>query len=183
MGADSKEALVRILMFMVAGFISILVHELGHALTARHFGHRVHILLHGFGGLAFFQGGGHTRSRSFLITAAGPAIQVVLGLAVFAYYEKFPGMSSQAREFLWILYRISFIWALLNLLPIIPLDGGRLLEALLGPRKIRITLTISLVTAVAAFIYCIAEGWIFSAILTATFAFQSFKELRQPSWR
>lgn len=183
MGADSKDALVRILMFIAAGFISILIHELGHALTARHFGHRVNILLHGFGGLAFYQGGGHTRMRSILITAAGPAIQIALGLVVLAIYRQADGMSLPLRQFLFILWLISIVWALLNLLPILPLDGGRLVESLLGPGRIRITLTISVVTAALVCIYCVTTGRIFGAILTGMFAYQSFKALQQPSWR
>ena len=182
-GADTRSAFLRILMFMVAGFLSILVHELGHALAARHYGHRVHILLHGLGGLAFYQGGSHTRQRTFLITAAGPAIQIALGLAVLAYYRQFEGMSPPTREFLWILYRISFIWAFLNLLPILPLDGGRLLESLLGPGKMRITLTVSTVVAAAVCLYCLSSQRYFGAMLTGMFAYQSFKALREPAWR
>ena len=182
-GADSKSALLQILMFLAAGFISILVHELGHALTARHFGHRVRILLHGFGGLAFYQGGGHTRKRTFLITAAGPAIQIVLGLLALALFNQFGGMSRPTREFLWILYWISFVWALLNLLPILPLDGGRLLESILGPGRIRLTLTISMATAVLVCLLCLSSGRIFGAMLTGIFAYESYKGLRQLSYR
>ena len=43
--ANTKEALIAVLFFLLAGFISILVHELGHALTARFFRHRVEIVL------------------------------------------------------------------------------------------------------------------------------------------
>jgi stage IV sporulation protein FB len=182
-GADSKAALLQILMFIVAGFISILVHELGHALTARHFGHRVNILLHGFGGLAFYQGGGQTRQRTFLITAAGPAIQIALGLVVLAFYNQFDGISTPSRQFLWILYWISFVWAILNLLPILPLDGGRLLESILGPGRIRLTLTISLTVAALVCLFCLSSGRIFGAMLTGMFAYESYKGLKQLSYR
>ena len=77
--ADSPEEIFKIVLFVLAGFISILIHELGHALTARSFGASVQITLQAFGGYAAYVGGQTDRLRSFLITAAGPGIQILLG--------------------------------------------------------------------------------------------------------
>ncbi|QTN32575.1 M50 family metallopeptidase [Akkermansiaceae bacterium] len=183
MGADSKEALVLVLIFMVAGFISILVHELGHALMARHFGNRVHILLYGMGGLAFREGGRNSRKRDFMIAAAGPAIQIALGLAVILAFRASGNTNPYLSAFVAIFFWISVIWALLNLLPILPLDGGRLLESVLGPRRMRTTLTVSAATAAGAAVFALLGGYYVGAIFAGYLAYQSYKQLQQPSWR
>lgn len=184
MGLNSKEALMRVLIFVVAGFISVLVHELGHALTAKHFRHRVYIVLQAFGGYAAYQGGSHSRKNTLLITAAGPAIQIALGFVALAFANQFDAMSTQALYFLRVLYAISFIWAILNLLPILPMDGGRLLETALGPRRIKTTLTISMVTAISiGLLAWTTTGSILLPIFMGLFAYQSYQRLQQNSWR
>lgn len=184
MGLNSKEALMQVLIFVVAGFISVLVHELGHALTARHFRHRVYIVLQAFGGYAAYQGGSHSRKNTLLITAAGPAIQIALGFVALAFANQFDAMSPQALYFLRVLYGISFIWAILNLLPILPMDGGRLLETALGPRRIKTTLMISIVTAIGIGLLAWSiTGSILLPIFMGMFAYQSYQRLQQNSWR
>ncbi len=69
--ADSTQDIIFLLLFLVAGFISILVHELGHTLTAKHFAQRVEIVLQAFGGYAAYSGTRLSRKQSFMITAAG----------------------------------------------------------------------------------------------------------------
>jgi Zn-dependent protease len=139
-------AMFGIVLFILAGFVSILIHELGHALTARKFGAHCEIVLQAFGGYAAYTGARMTRTQSFLITAAGPAIQIVLGLTVRAILPFVMSLQPGARYFLSVLAEISIFWALFNLLPIIPLDGGRLLDSILGPERRRITLWVTIVT-------------------------------------
>jgi stage IV sporulation protein FB len=81
-GANTPQDILRIGLFVIAGFISLLVHELGHALTARKFGATVEIVLQAFGGYAAYSGVYLNRPQQFAITAAGPAIQLLLALAV-----------------------------------------------------------------------------------------------------
>lgn len=186
-GGDSKEALLSIVVFTIAGFISILVHELGHALTAKHFGKKVEIVLQAFGGYAAYSGGAPlSRRRTFMVTAAGPALQIVLGLAAIAFKMSVQITNPALNGFLNDLILISIFWALLNLLPILPLDGGRLLQTVLGPRHLRTTLIISLVVGALVAIgslLAFGRGGIFMAIFCGMFAYQSFKALQQPSWR
>ena len=177
---DSKEAFFLLLLFIIAGFISILVHELGHALTAKAFGKRVEIVLQAFGGYAAYSGGAPLgRLRTFLVTAAGPALQIVLGVVVYLFAKSFPGMSFEATYFVKVLYAISFIWALLNLLPVLPLDGGRLLQTILGPSRIKITLLISMAIAVGVgALYFMNTGDILLPIFMGMFAYQAFQALK-----
>ncbi len=178
--ADSTAAIFQIVLFVLAGFISILIHELGHALAARSFGATSAITLQAFGGYAAYSGARMSRLQSFLITAAGPAIQIVLGLAVYLLLRSLPDLSNHGFYFLKILTIISFVWAILNLLPVLPLDGGQMLNAVLGPARIKITLTISIVVAIIAGLAIFAKtGSILFPIFLGMFAWQAFQGLQQ----
>lgn len=146
--ASSPEELSGLLAWMSAVFLSILIHELGHALTMRNYGdRRVHITLFAFGGLA--QGSQwHTRKQDIMVSAAGPALQILAGLAVGWSVTLWHPSSIWLLQFFDSFTIVSIFWALLNLLPIVPLDGGRLCMALLGPQKQRQALSISLVCAI-----------------------------------
>jgi stage IV sporulation protein FB len=181
LGVDSKDTFFKLLLFLIAGFISILVHELGHALTAKSYGKRVEIVLQAFGGYAAYGGGAPlSRLKTFFITAAGPAIQIALGFAVFGISKSAPELSPQAFYFLETLYWISFVWAILNLLPVLPMDGGRIMETILGPKLLHVTLIISIVVAVAvALLGLLYTGSILLPVFMGMMAFECFKALRQ----
>ena len=183
--ASDAVALFGIVLFVLAGFISILVHELGHALTARRFGAYSEITLHAFGGLAAYSGVRLTRLQSFLVTAAGPAIQLLLGLAVWYMIPPLsPRLSDQAYFFLRDLMVISIYWAVLNLLPVYPLDGGQMLHAALGPQRIRTTLWVTIIVAVAVGLYMLERkyGFVFPLLL-GIFAWQAYQKLQETRWR
>lgn len=159
LGADSPEAMRHLLAWMVAVFLSILIHELGHALTMRNFGdRRVGIILYAFGGLA--QGAGlRTRREDFLVSAAGPALQILAGLAVGWTTVLWPPSSPLLGSLLDAFTAVSILWALLNLLPIIPLDGGRLSMAVLGAGGQRRALAISLACCVGIALLALDESF------------------------
>lgn len=184
LSADSPEAIFRILLFLLAGFISILVHEFGHALTARKFGARSEIVLQAFGGYAAYSGVRMTRPQSFMITAAGPAVQIGLGIAVLMVIPGLPELNQNALYFLVVLYWISLVWALLNLLPVLPLDGGQMLNAVLGPDRIKTTLWISLIVAATAglLLYLLFKS-LLAPIFMGMFAWQAWQALRENRWR
>lgn len=146
--ATTPERFRGLLAWVVAVFLSILIHELGHALTMRNYGdRRVGIILFAFGGLA--QGSQHrTRNQDLMVSAAGPGLQILVGLAVGWSISLWRPSSLWLHQMLDGFTVISIFWALLNLVPVLPLDGGRLCQTLLGPRNQRQTLTISLISAV-----------------------------------
>lgn len=183
--ADSPDAVMKIALFVIAGFISILIHELGHALTARRFGAFSEITLHAFGGFAAYSGVRMTRLQNFLVTAAGPALQIVLGLAVrFALAQGLPFIQPNGIYFLVVLAWISIAWALLNLLPVVPLDGGRMLDAILGPQRIKITLWVTIIVAVGVGILMLTQrGSFIFPIFMGMFAWQAFQALKDHHWR
>ena len=179
-GADTAAAILDIGLFVIAGFISILVHELGHALTARSFGASSAITLQAFGGYATYSGVRLNRWQSFLVTAAGPGIQITLGAVVFLLAQQLPNLSPQGASFLQTLVFISFFWAILNLLPVVPLDGGQMLNAILGPDRIKVTLWISIVVAIVTglAVFKFTGSFIFPIFL-GMFAWQAFQALKE----
>lgn len=177
--ADSAQEILNVGLFVIAGFISILVHELGHALTARSYGASVRISLQAFGGYAAYAGLEANRLRSFLITAAGPAIQIALGVLVSFVTRKME-LNDNMDYFVSMLIWISYAWAILNLLPVLPLDGGQMLNAALGPKRIKVTLWVSiLVASFSAIAMFSGTREMMFPIFLGMFAWQSFQALKQ----
>jgi Zn-dependent protease len=184
LNASSPAAILGICLFLIAGFISILVHELGHALMAMKFGARSEIVLQAFGGYAAYSGARLSRPQSFVITAAGPAVQILLGILVLLLLRQLPEIAPYGRLFLSDLMSISIVWALLNLLPVLPLDGGRMLDAILGPERMQITLwTTIIVASVIAIAALKFTGSILMPVFMGMFAWQAWQALRENRWR
>ncbi len=177
----ADQLLMLIAVFMLAGFVSILIHELGHALTGRKFGSNPEIILHAFGGVAIFPGGRFNRVESFYVTLAGPFIQFTIGLAAYVAYERFgTHPNAMVHALIRSFYIVSMFWAVLNLIPVIPLDGGQLMAAVLGPQRMRLTLMISIgVAIVAAVLLYLRLGSPFMPIYLASFAWQNYEMLKQ----
>ena len=117
------------LAWMVVIFVSILVHELGHALVAKSFGQNPSIRLVAFGGLTIPGPKKIKKWQEFLVILCGP----LFGFALFliAWWVKSlqlftePGfMPYMISIFVWV----NLFWTLVNLIPIIPLDGGQLMR-------------------------------------------------------
>jgi membrane-associated protease RseP (regulator of RpoE activity) len=146
------EQLGPILIWVGCVFVSILVHEYGHALTARLFRCRPSIVLYGMGGLCTYEIERQLPWQRLAVLVAGP------GAGLFFYACIRIGVialgtpeSSVAREILWDLFQINFFWSLVNLLPIWPLDGGQITGVVLTKlnrfKGLNWTHVISLITA------------------------------------
>jgi Zn-dependent protease len=113
-------------------FVSILLHEFGHVLMGWLFGSKGHIVLYSFGGLAIGSNNLSRRWQRILVLLAGPGIQllffaVLLAVWIFLPLVAGPGLwGPYGREVFWDLFQINLFWALLNLLPVFPLDGGQI---------------------------------------------------------
>lgn len=172
-------AMLGIGLFMIAGAFSLLVHELGHALTIRHFGAPTRIVLHAFGGYALHPAGIFGRKRQFLVSAAGPGLQLLLGAIAFAILLFVPLPTLHVKLLVANLFGISVFWAILNLIPVIPLDGGQMMSAILGNQRRSIALWISLVLAVAVgLLMFLRTGSYIFPIFLGMFAYQNFQELK-----
>jgi len=126
---------------VLAIFVSILIHEMGHVVMGRIFGSRSHIVLHAFGGLAISNDRPRDHWKRILISLAGPGAQFLL-LAIIVTGVVVWHQSTQQSEplqnylllgpaktgtvaFVQTLIYINFFWPVLNLLPVWPLDGGQ----------------------------------------------------------
>ena len=153
-------------------FVSILVHELGHALTARHYGSEVAIELNGIGGLTSWTvpEEGVTPGRRALIAAAGSATGLLFGALVWVVAAPLGPFTGIAGFTLDNLVRVNVFWGLLNWLPIRPLDGGHLFTSLLervAPKRGEtIADVVFFVTAAVGVTLAIYYQLIFVAILT-----------------
>ena len=183
-GFNSRGDILNVLLFMVAGFFSILVHEFGHALTGRKFGAiGTQVVMHGMGGVAIFPQARFTRKQNFLVTAAGPGIQILLGLIAIGILTQLP-KPHPAREFFSVIAYISIFWAVLNCIPVFPLDGRQMMSAILGPQREILTHQISIGAAVVFGILGLKLGFMFLPIFMGFMAYQSwqFIQSRKQRW-
>jgi Zn-dependent protease/CBS domain-containing protein len=116
--------------FIVVLGVSVLVHELAHSVVALGFGLPVRrILLYPLGGISEIDKEPQTPAREFLVSAAGPALSLVLGGIGWALLQVVNhGISGSLVRFL--MYA-NLIVGVFNLLPGLPLDGGRMLRAVI----------------------------------------------------
>jgi Zn-dependent protease len=150
-------------------FTCIVLHELGHSLTARRYGIGVsRILLLPIGGMAEFDSIPREPRRELLISLAGPAVNFAIVLLLLPFLPWPKDWGADTIEFTAgglgdLLLRINLIMGSFNLLPVFPMDGGRIFRALLATRLpyLRATFwaaTIGKVLAVAAAV-CFATVW------------------------
>ncbi|HEY1557470.1 MAG TPA: site-2 protease family protein [Kofleriaceae bacterium] len=123
-GAGARGSFL-VLLLVVCVFATIVVHELGHALVARHFGIRTRdIMLLPIGGIASLERMPSRPAHELAVTLVGPAINFVLA-GILALV---PG--TFASRLAWI----NLALAAFNLIPAFPMDGGRALRAVLAMR-------------------------------------------------
>lgn len=155
---------------VVIVFVSVLVHELGHALTARRFGAEVAITLTTFGGYTeWSHRGTMSPGRRALVAAAGSALGIVLGLAVYgALFATRPWGGRGAAVASMVVW-VNIGWGVLNWLPIRPLDGGHLVLALLDLLRVRradrVASVVFLVTGLGAVAAALYFELTFAAVL------------------
>ncbi len=117
-------------------FVSVLFHELGHALCGRAFGSSAAIELHGMGGVTYFvrrhpDAPPVSWFGDLLISLAGPFFGLLLGGAVWLLAARAPGLATRAPWLVGQLLWVNIGWSFVNLVPVLPYDGGLALAAVL----------------------------------------------------
>jgi len=168
-------------IWMAIILVSVIVHEMGHALTAIFFGQEASIELVGFGGVTNRIGGKTKLWQEFIIVLNGPLAGLTLGGVAWWLLQRMnPEQTHSLLGYAAIVtFWVNVMWTILNLLPVQPLDGGKLLsivlESIFGLRGTKIALFISLLAS-AAF-------GIFFFSIQAYFAGAIFLLLCYESWR
>lgn len=204
---------VTVLIFVIIFFLSILVHELGHTIAFRIFGIPSRVVLYWMGGLAipestWGQRSSLTHNQQIIVSAAGPLAGFVLaallagiimalgGALEFAWQGIFPvfrpDLSSTAlagNDAMFLFFAIglfvNIFWGLLNLAPVLPLDGGQISNQIFQQidRRdgIRKALMLSVVTAGMIAILGFANGDQFMGIFFAIMGITNYMALQQMS--
>ena len=205
------------LIWMAAVFVSILVHEMGHALVIRYYGWSPSVILYSFGGLATYNPGfrpvnssysrnGNTTLGQIAISFAGPAAGFLLALIVAAsviaagykldldlvirteappepdlppgtLVRLYTPLAFLANALLWI----NIYWGILNLVPVYPLDGGKISReiclAVNSREGLKASMIISLIASGCVALYAFKMGQPFLAIMFAMFGFSTYQQL------
>ncbi len=161
-------------LFVLGLFVCVTLHELGHALAARYYGiHTRDITLYPIGGVARLDRMPQKPAHELVVALAGPAVNVIIMLALWPLIADFDMPEEDGarvflideNNFLPMLGIVNVWLAAFNLIPAFPMDGGRVLRALLSLRMDRVR-----ATEVAAFVgQAIAVLFVFAGFYTNPF--------------
>ncbi len=205
MRIGTSTSVLEIATFAMIALISILVHELGHALVGRRLGGgRAHIVLWGMGGLAYNHGGRFDRNGRMWMILAGPGAGFLLGIIVILLLAVLTNMSSAFSFAGWALFGsgkftlelvdlfqdqslrlyifqqflyINFMWSLINLLPVHPLDGGQFADLFIKNRNHTHWLGVACGSLAAVFFVLNGQGY--AALLFGMLAYQNYAAIQK----
>jgi Zn-dependent protease len=173
---------VLLVEWLLVVFVSILLHELGHALAVKAFGREPKITLYSMGGLTSWRGE-LSAARHVIISLAGPFAGFLFGGLVYLARPLFEAAQPHAlahtafRDLLWV----NVGWGLFNLLPILPLDGGQALLSVergaLRRKTQWVTPTVSLLLAAAVTAWAFSIKYLWVAFLGCWFAYSNGQTL------
>lgn len=167
--------------------LSILAHELGHAVVSRLYGWQPHITMMWFGGQTH-PGAPRpmTWRQDLAVTAAGPAMSAVLAVLGFVALRLGAGRHPVSGFLFEMLLEANFLWTLFNLVPVMPLDGGKIVNTLsmrlFGPRGFLLAQAVALLASAAIVYLAIRTGQPILGLFFAVFGFRALSMLAA-GWR
>jgi Zn-dependent protease len=182
MGGD--QWLTWLALWVALVFVGVLAHELGHAFAGRVFGLVPSIELYAFGGLTWWREGRPLDPwRSIAVSLAGPLVGIVAGGLGWWFLSTTDLPAPSVERFaLWSFVWINLGWGVLNLVPMLPLDGGNIMASFFelftrrNGRRFARYLSIALAVGLAAWALAF-EQWFFVALL-AFLAWNNVRDLR-----
>jgi len=191
-----------VLLFVLAGMICLIFHEMGHALMGQKLmGGNPYIIIGGLGGVTVHPAMRATRWRYFFMVLAGPVAGLLPALiALLLMYGAHAGMQSEylimlllpfgegalvaesigMNPMLYVFYQniigIGITWTILNLLPIFPLDGNKLLGAIFNNNYT--SAKIGIVVGALFFLYCLSTGHIYMIMLSGYLLYLNYKNMQ-----
>ncbi|MFT4552263.1 MAG: stage IV sporulation protein FB [Chlamydiales bacterium] len=168
-----------IFVWVAVVLISVLVHEFGHALTALYFDQEVAIELTGLGGMTYQKGPRLKLWQEFLVVLNGPIAGLMLFLISFRLRKSLGDIPELVDKGLIMTQMVNLYWNLINLIPIVPLDGGRLmnitLEWLFGVPGIKFSLIFGTVLGVFLGLFFFSNGIMVLGVIMTMLSFESFR--------
>jgi Zn-dependent protease len=170
------ESVSLVFVWIGVTFVSILVHELGHALLLKAYGQPSSILLHGMGGVTV-SSRRLPRGRSIAVSLAGSCVSLLL---LYLPARWLNGSEWIHHQTLWVRGAVAFTafanlwWSVANLLPIRPLDGGNVVTELVGAPMAR---RVSIAVAVIGGVWALRIGQQFAGLMALFLAFTSYQEI------
>lgn len=171
-----------IVSWVVVVTLSVLAHELGHAISFRIFERRPSIVLQWMGGVTYAPGG-LTPARQLVVSLSGPLTGLFLvGLPALVIGRGAISNSSTWDVIFAQVVWVNIVWSVFNLLPVLPLDGGHVCASVLHfvvpGRNMRIAHIISIAVAAAGGLYAITNpNYIFIALFAGFLAYWNFSQL------
>jgi stage IV sporulation protein FB len=181
---ERRAPLESALLWVPIIFFSILLHEAGHAIAIGMLGYgSSHIFLTGFGGVTI----NRRRARpahDMIISAAGPFTSILIWYFAGVAIEQFPAIRENVLllSFVTLLRWANGAWAIFNLLPIHPLDGGHIFLNLARSftferRAAALSAWSSVAMAALLILYAVAARAIFLGVIAAMLAFQNYQRI------
>jgi Zn-dependent protease/CBS domain-containing protein len=140
-GQQSWSAVFAGVFFILLLFVFVVMHEYGHALTARKYGIKTRdITLYPIGGVARLERMPEKPIEELWVALAGPAVNVAAAIVLFGYlvvsgtFQPVGSLTISTGSLVERLMAVNLWLVLFNLIPAFPMDGGRVLRALLGLR-------------------------------------------------
>lgn len=173
-------------------FGSVLLHEFGHALTARRFGISTQdIVLTPIGGIARVTSMPQNPKQEIAIAAAGPIVSLLLAGTAFSLFfilPFIPFVPAIVMDAVTILFGTNLVLALFNLIPALPMDGGRVLRGILALKRDHLTATriavkIGRTLAVIGMIYALVESRLNLGLIAVFIYIAAGSELRAAEFR
>ncbi|MCH9625456.1 MAG: hypothetical protein S4CHLAM123_06300 [Chlamydiales bacterium] len=170
------------LLCLAVILFSVLLHEFGHALTAVCFNQKTRIELAAFGGFTYREGPKLKLWEEFLVVLNGPIAGFFIFLASYTLYR----YVHIQNEMLLFTVKFAFIanlfWTIINLVPVLPLDGGHLLsiilEAIFGFKGVKMAIIAGIVIAISISILFFVMGMFLIGALFLILTFESFRSLQ-----
>jgi len=171
------------LIWVAIIFVSVLFHEFGHALTALMFGQSPRIELVALGGLTHHNGQKLPFWKQFFIVLDGPIFGFLLVIIATVLLQLPSFSQGMAGSILSLTRIVNLFWTIVNLLPVMPLDGGQLLriilEKIFGLKGFKYAILTSVIIAtVISLLFFLTQAYLIGALFFLL-AFQSYDTFRR----
>ena len=168
-GYINSQSFIGTLVWVGIIFVSVLFHEYGHALTAALFGQTPRIELVALGGLTYHNGQKLSFWKQFFIVLNGPIFGFLLAILATILLQVPALAQGMIGSILTLTRMVNLFWTIINLLPVMPLDGGQLLrivlEAIFGVKGFKYAIVTSMLLSLGISIFFfIAQGFLIGAL-------------------